>query len=92
MQAILIIYRYSQNLKYNLALQKAINSMKSLGKTTHVLDIGTGTGLLAMMGAKANADTVTACEVLAVPRYIYDNLLKTHTLSLDIPAYGEMCK
>ena len=28
----------------------------------HVLDIGTGTGLLAMMAASEGADSVTACE------------------------------
>jgi methylase of polypeptide subunit release factors len=52
-----------QNLKYNLALQKAVNSFKNQNKPAKVLDIGTGTGLLAMMGAKAGADCITACEV-----------------------------
>lgn len=52
-----------QNLKYNLALQKAMSSLKKAGKDVRVLDIGTGTGLLAMMAAKAKASSVTACEV-----------------------------
>lgn len=28
----------------------------------HVLDIGTGTGLLSMMAAVEGADSITACE------------------------------
>ena len=37
--------------------------MKAMGREPHVLDIGTGTGLLALMAAKAGATRVTACEV-----------------------------
>lgn len=40
-----------------------MNSLKNSGKEVHVLDIGTGTGLLSMMAAKASATSVTACEV-----------------------------
>lgn len=36
--------------------------MHERGKKAHVLDIGTGTGLLSMMAAKCGADTITACE------------------------------
>lgn len=52
-----------QNLKYNLALQKAISQFTNKGLESHVLDIGTGTGLLAIMAAKAQATEVVACEV-----------------------------
>lgn len=57
-----MLHDEERNLKYNLALQKAILSLRDKGEKVHVLDIGTGTGLLAMMGANANADLVTACE------------------------------
>lgn len=50
-------------MKYNLALKKALKSLQTDGKAARVLDIGTGTGLLAMMAAKAQATSITACEV-----------------------------
>jgi len=53
-------------LKYNLALRKAILSLTSKGKSARVLDIGTGTGLLAIMASQSGATDVVACEV----RYI----------------------
>lgn len=41
-----------------------MSKLREQGKDIHVLDIGTGTGLLAIMAAKALAKTVTACEVI----------------------------
>jgi len=50
----------SRNGKYEAAIVRAVNRMES----PRVLDIGTGTGLLAMMASRAGAHTVTACEVI----------------------------
>ncbi|XP_022092026.1 protein arginine N-methyltransferase 7-like isoform X2 [Acanthaster planci] len=36
--------------------------MHARGKKAHVLDIGTGTGLLSMMAAECGADSIHACE------------------------------
>lgn len=52
-----------QNDKYYAAIKKVIEQTHKAGKKANVLDIGTGTGLLAMMAARSGADTVYACEV-----------------------------
>lgn len=36
--------------------------MHECGRKAHVLDIGTGTGLLSMLAVKYGADSVVACE------------------------------
>ena len=52
-----------QNHLYQKGIELAVAKVKASKREPHVLDIGTGTGLLAMMAAKAGATRVTACEV-----------------------------
>jgi ribosomal protein L11 methylase PrmA len=44
-------------------LEAAIKLTHKKGMLAHVLDIGTGTGLLSMMAVECGADSVVACEV-----------------------------
>ena len=57
-----MLHDSERNQLYYQGLKKAIEKKRKLGEKVHVLDIGTGTGLLAMMGAKLGADKVTALE------------------------------
>ncbi len=50
----------NRNGKYESAIVRAMNRKKN----PRVLDIGTGTGLLAMMASRAGASAVTACEMI----------------------------
>ncbi|XP_021926754.1 protein arginine N-methyltransferase 7 isoform X2 [Zootermopsis nevadensis] len=57
-----MLHDTERNQKYYLGVKLAIEKIHSMGKKAHVLDIGTGTGLLSLMAAKSGADTVVACE------------------------------
>lgn len=57
-----MLHDHERNNKYHAALCEAIDEMHSSGNIAVVLDIGTGSGLLAMIAAKHGADVVYACE------------------------------
>lgn len=52
-----------RNDAFEAAIKKAL---AEVGPDARVLDIGTGSGLLSMMAARAGAKSVTACEVVPI--------------------------
>ena len=50
---------------YEAAIARAVQRKAAADGAAHVLDLGTGTGLLALMAARAGAASVVACDLLA---------------------------
>jgi protein arginine N-methyltransferase 7 len=59
-------------------LKKVIGQLKAENKHVHVLDIGTGTGLLSMMAVACGADKVTAVEAFKPMIQVAKNCLKSN--------------
>jgi len=57
-----MLHDSERNQLYYAGLKAAIKAKRDAGEGVHVLDIGTGTGLLSMMAAAEGADTIVACE------------------------------
>lgn len=47
---------------YSDAIERQVAKIKGRGETCRALDIGTGSGILAMLAARAGADSVVACD------------------------------
>ncbi|KAI6241484.1 Protein arginine N-methyltransferase [Aphelenchoides fujianensis] len=52
-----------RNSKYSQALKQRIEEKKAAGRPAHVLDIGSGTGILSLLAARHGATSVTAIEM-----------------------------
>lgn len=57
-----MLHDSERNQLYYKGLEAAIKKKRLEGQKVHVLDIGTGTGLLSLMAARIGADTITAIE------------------------------
>ncbi|KAG0422940.1 hypothetical protein HPB47_001226 [Ixodes persulcatus] len=60
-----MLHDWERNSKYHSALREAMDNVRDRGERVKVLDIGTGSGLLAMMAANYGAYSVHACEAFA---------------------------
>ncbi|XP_029838738.2 protein arginine N-methyltransferase 7 isoform X2 [Ixodes scapularis] len=60
-----MLHDWERNSKYHSALREAMDNVRNRGERVKVLDIGTGSGLLAMMAANYGAYSVHACEAFA---------------------------
>ncbi|KAI0213029.1 Protein arginine N-methyltransferase 7 [Lamellibrachia satsuma] len=87
---------------YEIGLRDAVQTIHDRGHLAHVLDIGTGTGLLSMMAVRCGADTVTACEAFqpmanCASQVIADNgfadkikLIHKRSTEITVGADGDM--
>lgn len=77
-----MLHDEDRNRKYEQAIRFTIQRLKQANpnKFIHVLDIGTGTGLLSMMASRAGADLITACEVFAPMSKCALNVLKNNRI------------
>lgn len=80
-----MLHDTERNMMYQVALESAIKLMHQNGKLAHVLDIGTGTGLLAMMAARAGADSIIACEA-------FEPVAKCAEEIINLNGYGDKIK
>lgn len=75
-----MLHDKERNQKYYAALRKTIEDLHQQGKEAHVLDIGTGTGILSMMAVASGADSVTACEAFLPMANCAESILTTNNV------------
>ncbi|MFH4980372.1 hypothetical protein AB6A40_007081 [Gnathostoma spinigerum] len=81
-----MIHDLDRNQKYELGIKSVIDEVHSKGKEAHVIDIGTGTGLLSLIAARNGADRITAIEVFQPMADIARKIFSKY----DIPNKGNI--
>ncbi|XP_078602740.1 protein arginine N-methyltransferase 7-like [Branchiostoma floridae x Branchiostoma japonicum] len=76
-----MLHDEERNKKYKAGLELAIGRVRGRGQRVHVLDIGTGSGLLSMLAVQAGADRVTACECFKPMAGAARKIVKTNGFS-----------
>ena len=81
-----MLHDHERNIQYEKAIIKTIQLLTKSTKQIHVLDIGTGTGLLSMMAARelnktTNLSCITACEVFQPMAKIAKQCIEKNGLS-----------
>ncbi|XP_067905760.1 protein arginine N-methyltransferase 7 isoform X2 [Heterodontus francisci] len=97
-----MLHDKDRNEKYHSGIRAAVCRVKERGQRAIVLDIGTGTGLLSMMAARAGADYCYAVEVFKpmadVARKIVDKngfsnkikIINKHSTEVTVGPDGDM--
>lgn len=75
------------DIERNDAFAKALEQVVEPG--SHVLDIGSGTGLLAIMAVRAGAEKVTTCEVNPILAEIAREIVMRHGMAGVISVIGK---
>ena len=79
-----MLHDTERNQKYYKGLKVAIDKIHKRGEKAHVLDIGTGTGILSMMAVKCGADSVTACEAFRPMADCAEKIIEQNGMRGDI--------
>lgn len=79
-----MLHDTERNHKYFLALKKAIEKVHKRGFRANVLDIGTGTGILAMMAVRCGAESVTACEAFLPMAECAEKIIEHNGMASEI--------
>ncbi|CAF0828194.1 unnamed protein product [Rotaria sordida] len=84
-----MLHDHERNIQYEKAIIKTLQNLSKSMKKIHILDIGTGTGLLSMMAARALnqinntscSSRITACEVFQPMAKIAKKCIEKNDLS-----------
>ena len=77
------------DVRRNDAFEAAIKAaLAEAGPDARVLDIGTGSGLLSMMAARAGAQSITACEVVPVIADMATKIIADNGYSAQITVHN----